>query len=111
MRSGEEIQADLRKFVTRWREYPGTERSDVGSVLAYLDVRTALTSGDLVFTGTPAGVGRATGVFLAPGDVIDATIEGVGTLHSVVGISGNPAASGRDEPPEVCVGSHEQGSQ
>jgi hypothetical protein len=28
MRSGEEIQADLRKFVTRWRNYAEGERSE-----------------------------------------------------------------------------------
>jgi 2-keto-4-pentenoate hydratase/2-oxohepta-3-ene-1,7-dioic acid hydratase in catechol pathway len=65
---------------------------NVGSVLAYLDARTALTSGDLIFTGTPAGVGRSTGVFLAPGDVIDATIEGIGTLRNVVGAPSELAA-------------------
>jgi hypothetical protein len=33
MRSGEEIQADLGEFVTRWREYSGTERSEAQTFL------------------------------------------------------------------------------
>lgn len=33
MRSGEEIQSDLRKFVARWREYSGTERSEAQTFL------------------------------------------------------------------------------
>ena len=33
MRSGEEIQADLRKFVTRWRSYAEGERSEAQTFL------------------------------------------------------------------------------
>ena len=33
MRSGEEIQADLRKFVTRWRGYAEGERSEAQTFL------------------------------------------------------------------------------
>jgi 2-keto-4-pentenoate hydratase/2-oxohepta-3-ene-1,7-dioic acid hydratase in catechol pathway len=38
--------------------------------------------GDLVFTGTPSGVGmgRTPPRYLAPGDVLEPTIEGIGTI-------------------------------
>jgi 2-keto-4-pentenoate hydratase/2-oxohepta-3-ene-1,7-dioic acid hydratase in catechol pathway len=39
-----------------------------------------LDPGDVLLTGTPAGVGVPKGTFLNPGDRIDATIAGIGTL-------------------------------
>jgi 2-keto-4-pentenoate hydratase/2-oxohepta-3-ene-1,7-dioic acid hydratase in catechol pathway len=39
-----------------------------------------LEPGDVVLTGTPAGTGVESGTFLAPGDTISATIDGIGTL-------------------------------
>src|SRR6266550_2418422 len=33
MRSGEEIQSTLRKFVARWRDYSGSERSEAQTFL------------------------------------------------------------------------------
>ena len=39
-----------------------------------------LDPGDVVLTGTPAGVGVPKGTFLNPGDRIDAAIAGIGTL-------------------------------
>lgn len=39
-----------------------------------------LHPGDLVLTGTPAGVGSARGEFLKPGDVVKIWIEKIGTL-------------------------------
>lgn len=39
-----------------------------------------LEPGDLILTGTPAGVGVPRKEFLAPGDSIDAEIEGIGRL-------------------------------
>ena len=39
-----------------------------------------LDPGDVVLTGTPAGVGVPKGTFLNPGDRIDAEIAGIGTL-------------------------------
>jgi 2,4-didehydro-3-deoxy-L-rhamnonate hydrolase len=53
---------------------------DVPTLIAYLSQITTLVSGDLIFTGTPAGIGAAHGKFLADGDVITTTIDGVGTL-------------------------------
>ncbi len=53
---------------------------DVPALIAYLSSILTLAPGDLIFTGTPDGVGAAQGTFLRPGDVITTTIEGVGTL-------------------------------
>jgi 2-keto-4-pentenoate hydratase/2-oxohepta-3-ene-1,7-dioic acid hydratase in catechol pathway len=39
-----------------------------------------LDPGDVILTGTPAGVGVPKGTFLSVGDVVDAEIEGVGRL-------------------------------
>lgn len=44
-----------------------------------------LEPGDVILTGTPAGTGIASGSFLSPGDQIDATIEGIGTLSITIG--------------------------
>jgi 2-keto-4-pentenoate hydratase/2-oxohepta-3-ene-1,7-dioic acid hydratase in catechol pathway len=43
-----------------------------------------LEPGDVISTGTPAGVGLASGRPLADGDVIEAEIEGIGVLRSPV---------------------------
>lgn len=41
-----------------------------------------LYPGDVIFTGTPAGVGGSRGIFLNPGDRLISTIEGLGTLDN-----------------------------
>ena len=53
---------------------------DVPALISYLSGILTLSSGDLIFTGTPEGVGAATLRFLGDGDVITTTIEGIGTL-------------------------------
>lgn len=45
-----------------------------------LSSRITLHPGDIVLTGTPAGVGAGRGEFLKPGDVVKISIEKVGTL-------------------------------
>jgi 2-keto-4-pentenoate hydratase/2-oxohepta-3-ene-1,7-dioic acid hydratase in catechol pathway len=52
----------------------------VPRLIEYLSSILTLLPGDLIFTGTPAGVGVATGTFLADGDVIVTELEGVGTM-------------------------------
>lgn len=53
---------------------------DVPTLIEYLSQITTLVTGDVIFTGTPAGVGATQGKFLADGDVITTTIDGIGTL-------------------------------
>jgi 2-keto-4-pentenoate hydratase/2-oxohepta-3-ene-1,7-dioic acid hydratase in catechol pathway len=52
----------------------------VPKLINYLSHVTTLSTGDLIFTGTPAGVGGSSGNFLVDGDVIESTIEGIGTI-------------------------------
>ena len=52
----------------------------VAELVAYLSSVLTLYPGDLIFTGTPAGVGRPQGKFLRAGDVVRTTIDGIGTL-------------------------------
>jgi 2-keto-4-pentenoate hydratase/2-oxohepta-3-ene-1,7-dioic acid hydratase in catechol pathway len=48
--------------------------------IAHLSTRLTLQPGDLILTGTPAGVGLARKEFLKPGDVVKVWVEGIGTL-------------------------------
>ncbi len=52
--------------------------------IAYLSTILELKAGDLIASGTPAGVGMGRGVFLKDGDVMSAWVEGVGELVSPV---------------------------
>ena len=53
---------------------------DVPELVAYISSIMTLGPGDLIFTGTPDGVGATQGRFLEPGDVVTTTIEGIGTM-------------------------------
>jgi len=52
----------------------------VPELIAYLSRHCELLPGDLIFTGTPAGVGSARKRYLKPGETVRTEIEGVGTL-------------------------------
>jgi 2-keto-4-pentenoate hydratase/2-oxohepta-3-ene-1,7-dioic acid hydratase in catechol pathway len=52
-------------------------------LISYLSSICTLESGDIIFTGTPDGVGAARGQFLKAGDVIDSGAEVIGTLRNV----------------------------
>lgn len=54
----------------------------VAEIVAYLSSILTLHPGDLIFTGTPGGVGHAQGLYLRPGDVILSEIEGLGALEN-----------------------------
>jgi 2-keto-4-pentenoate hydratase/2-oxohepta-3-ene-1,7-dioic acid hydratase in catechol pathway len=58
----------------------------VGEVVSYLSQVFTLEPGDLVYTGTPPGVGmaRKPPVFLKPGDVCEVEIDGLGVLRNPV---------------------------
>ena len=71
-----------------WLTVNGAERQradiadmtwDVAGVLAELSTLFHLEAGDLVYTGTPAGVGA-----IVPGDVVIAGIDGLGTVTTTV---------------------------
>ena len=56
----------------------------VSALVAYLSRWCTLAPGDLIFTGTPAGVGstRNPRRYLTAGDEVVSTIEGIGTLRN-----------------------------
>lgn len=56
----------------------------VAAIVTFLSQFVTLEPGDLIATGTPAGVGSATGTFLKPGDIVRATIGAIGTLENPV---------------------------
>ncbi|MEM6760849.1 MAG: fumarylacetoacetate hydrolase family protein [Pseudomonadota bacterium] len=71
-----------------WLSVNGTVRQDadiadmvwsVADLLAALSRAVTLAPGDLVMTGTPAGVGA-----VVPGDVITGGIDGIGTLEVAI---------------------------
>jgi len=53
--------------------------------IAQLSLRLTLWPGDLILTGTPAGVGMGRNEFLKPGDRVEAWFEGIGTLAHTIG--------------------------
>lgn len=58
----------------------------VAELIAYISQAVTLEPGDLLLTGTPAGVGvfRDPPVFLQDGDEVSVEIEGLGTLKNPV---------------------------
>ena len=57
----------------------------VPDIVSFLSHIMTLEPGDIIATGTPAGVAVATGNFLAAGDRIDCFIENLGTLSNTLG--------------------------
>ena len=59
---------------------------DVAELIHRLSIGMTLEAGDIIVTGTPAGVGMARDpkVFLRPGDVCEVEIERIGTLRNEV---------------------------
>jgi len=61
----------------------------VPELIEYIDMRIPLKAGDLLFTGTPNGViigmPYEQRVWLKPGEVLEAEIEGIGTLRTTLG--------------------------
>lgn len=57
----------------------------VADIVSFLSYIMTLEPGDVIATGTPAGVAVATGNFLKSGDRIECTIEKLGTLKNTLG--------------------------
>ena len=53
---------------------------NVAELIADVSQHVTLRPGDMLFTGSPAGVGHASGTYLKIGDRIDAEISGLGRL-------------------------------
>ncbi|MHA1559821.1 MAG: fumarylacetoacetate hydrolase family protein [Alphaproteobacteria bacterium] len=59
---------------------------DVPSLIEYISAFTQLLPGDVIATGTPAGVGyrRQPRLYMKEGDVVEVEIDGIGTLSNPV---------------------------
>ncbi len=56
----------------------------IPETVAFLSRFVTLRPGDLICMGTPGGVGDTTQTYLQPGDIVEATIERLGTITNTV---------------------------
>ena len=56
----------------------------VAAAVAWLSRTVTLAPGDIIATGTPAGVGGPQGIFLRDGDTVEVEIDGLGVLTNPV---------------------------
>lgn len=70
--NGEEVQSSSSRHMI----------FDVATLVAYLSSICELYPGDVIFTGTPDGVGMGRGRFLKPGDVLTSEAEVIGSLRN-----------------------------
>jgi len=68
----------------RQRSSTGDMIYNIYDQIAYLSTVMTLEPGDILATGTPAGVGIATGQFLKAGDVVRVAIGGLGAIENTV---------------------------
>jgi 2,4-didehydro-3-deoxy-L-rhamnonate hydrolase len=70
--NGEVMQQSNTKHMTH----------DVAAIIAYISDTVTLLPGDVIATGTPSGVGAAMDPprFLVPGDQVEVTVEGIGSI-------------------------------
>jgi len=76
---------ELRTWVNgELRQHDRTSSMIFGipELISFISRHVTLSTGDLIFTGTPEGVGFRNGVFLIDGDVVRTSIEGIGTLEN-----------------------------
>lgn len=68
---------------------------NIRQTIAFLSKGTTLLPGDVIFTGTPSGVGmgRNPKLWLKDGDVVEVSLEGVGTVKNKVEFA---SAGGRE---------------
>jgi len=84
---GDPHALDLRTWVNgELRQHSNTRELifDCFDQVATLSTAFTLEPGDVVSTGTPAGVGAAAGKFLVPGDVVRIEIEKIGVIENRV---------------------------
>ena len=80
---------ELRTFVNgELKQHSNTKHLifDIGAIIEYITTAFTLEPGDIIFTGTPAGVGvaRKPPQFLKAGDVVRIEIDGLGVLENPV---------------------------
>lgn len=85
--------------VTRQRASTKDMIFSVAELVSFASRLMTLEPGDVLMTGTPAGVGATTGEFLSPGDEMTVQIDGLGSLTNRVVSADRPAHSDRKETP------------
>jgi 2-keto-4-pentenoate hydratase/2-oxohepta-3-ene-1,7-dioic acid hydratase in catechol pathway len=55
---------------------------DIPYIISYISEFLTLHTGDIIFTGTPAGVGATQGKLLKDGDIITTSIKGIGSIKN-----------------------------
>lgn len=55
---------------------------DISSIIAYLSEFVTLKTGDVIYTGTPGGIGATQGKYLKDGDSLTTSIEGIGVMEN-----------------------------
>jgi 2-keto-4-pentenoate hydratase/2-oxohepta-3-ene-1,7-dioic acid hydratase in catechol pathway len=68
----------------RQRTSTGEMIHSIPRTIAWCSTITTLEPGDVIATGTPAGVGSARGVFLKAGDIVEVEVSQIGTLRNPV---------------------------
>lgn len=60
---------------------------DIPEIIAQLSLGMTLLPGDIIATGTPGGVGfaRTPPEFLRPGDIVECSVEGIGSIRNRIG--------------------------
>ena len=68
---------------------------DVATLVSLLSVPFALEPGDVIVTGTPAGVGLARNppLWMKPGDICEVEVQGIGILRNPIVDEGSASAS------------------
>lgn len=85
---GLEIECELNGELVQ-RASTAQMAFDVAHLIAELSWGMTLQPGDVVLTGTPAGIGsaREPQVFLRPGDVLVTRVSGLGELRNSIGVA------------------------
>ncbi len=56
----------------------------VAQMIAWLSRTITLVPGDIIATGTPAGIGGIKGIFLRDGNTVEVEVEGLGKVSNPV---------------------------
>lgn len=70
--------------VEKQRSSTGDMIYDIRAQIAYLSTVMTLEAGDVIATGTPAGVGVVTSSFMKDGDVVRVEVDGLGYIENRV---------------------------
>jgi 2-keto-4-pentenoate hydratase/2-oxohepta-3-ene-1,7-dioic acid hydratase in catechol pathway len=73
----------------------------IAETIAWLSRTMTLLPGDIIATGTPAGIGGPKGLFLRDGDSVSVEVDGLGTVTNPVHSEVRDRAGGRPSRPQA----------